>query len=241
MNQVPIVRTADRRMGIIGAIVFLLITLFLLFFFTFTEPDPPKVTVPVPVILGEKGITDFEVNNAGGGAPSENTNPVPEPEESPKEQPTQEEESPVTVPDGSENSESDNAAEEESSAPNPFSGNGSEGSGDSGSGGGFGSDDGPGSGSGDPGRGAEGERVRLANIHSQPKTPNDERTKIAFKLTVDAQGKVLRADVIRSATTTSNQRLIDEVIGLVKKEVKYKKKPGARNEIVYYTVTVQPG
>ncbi len=241
MNQVPVVRSSDRRMGIIGAILFLLITLFLLFFITFTEPDPPKVTVPIPVVLGEQGITDFEINNAGGGAPSENTNPVPEPEKNPQEQPTQEE-SPVTVPSADGDTKTENStSNQETAVPNPFSGNGKGGSGSDGSGEGFGSDDGPGTGSGDPGKGAAGERVRLANLHSQPKTPNDERCKIAFKLTVDAQGKVLRADVIRSKTTATKQRLIDEVIGLVKKEVRYKKKPGARNEIVYYTVTVQPG
>lgn len=240
MNQVPVVRTPDRRMGIIGAIVFLLLAFFILFFFTFSEPDPPKITIPVPIILAEQGITDFEISNAGGGAPSENTNPVPAPEENPQEQATQEE-SAVKVFSGTGKTKNANTTPTETSAPNPFSGKGSGGSGTKGSGGGFGEDTGPGAEKGDPGKGSEGERVRLANIHSKPKTPNDERSKIAFKLTVDATGRVLKAEVLREGTTASNQNLIDEVIGLVMKEVKYKSKPGSRNEFVYYTVTVQPG
>lgn len=240
MAQVPIVRTSDNRKGIIAAILFLLITLFLLFFIKYSEPDPPKVTVPIPIVMGESGIEDFEINNAGGGAPSQTVEPTPTPVENPQEQATQED-SPVEVPSGTGSEESDNTNAQEEEASNPFSGSGSGGTGDSGEGGGFGSDTGLGSGSGEPGTGAAGDRVRLSNIKSKPKTPNDEHSSISYKLTVDSQGKVIRADVIRNKTTATNQRLIDEVTQLVKKEVRYKEKPGARNEVAYYTVTVTPG
>ena len=239
MAQVPIVRIEDNRKGIIAAIAFLFITLFLLFFITYSEPDPPKVTIPIPILMGESGIDNFEINNGGGGAPSETVTETPA-TENPKEQPTQEE-SPVKVVTGTGSSNSNTAASEPAEAANPFSGSGSGGSGTSGSGTGFGSDTGPGSGSGDAGTGAAGDRVRISNIQSKPKTPNDEICKISLKLTVNSQGTVMRADVIRNGTTATNQRLIDEVIGLAKKEVRYKEKPGARDEITYYTVTVQPG
>lgn len=240
MAQVPVVRESDNRKGIIAAVAFLLITLFLLFFIKYSEPDPPKVTIPIPILMGESGIENFEVNNGGGGAPSQNVEPTPTPVENPEEQPTQDE-SVIQTPTGTGDSQSDNTSSQEAEAANPFSGGGSGGSGTSGSGGGFGSDDGPGSGAGEAGTGAAGDRVRISNIRSKPKTPNDEVCKISLKLTVNSQGSVLRADVIRSQTTATNQRLIDEVIGLAKKEVRYKEKPGAKNEITYYTVTVQPG
>lgn len=242
MAQVPIVRIEDNRKGIIAAIAFLLITLFLLFFIKYSEPDPPKVTVPIPVVMEDTGISNFEVNNGGGGSPSPTVTPDPKPVEQPKEQPTQEEPSPVQTPTGSGTTDNSTTAPSEPSEPaNPFSGNGSGGSGTSGSGTGFGSDTGPGSGSGEAGSGTEGDRVRISNIRSKPKTPNDEVCTIALKLTIDSQGKVMRADVIRNGTTATNQRLIDEVIGLAKREVRYKEKPGARDEVTYYTVTVQPG
>lgn len=240
MAHVPIVEKTDNRKGIIASIVYLILLLFILFFVTYSEPDPPKVTVAIPIILGDDGLTDFEIDNAGGGAPSAETDPVPQPVENPKEQPTQTEESPVRTPTGTGTTNSQNTSSESSSAPNPFSGSGSGGSGSSGSGGGFGSDTGPGTGSGDPGRGIAGNRVRLNDLKTQPKTPNHEQCQIALILRVDAQGKVLRVDVDRNNTTTTNQRLIDEVIGLTKNEVKYKEKPGAQVESVYYTITVRP-
>lgn len=84
-------------------------------------------------------------------------------------------------------------------------------------------------------------RVRISNLHSRPKTTNDERAKIAFKLTINSEGKVISVSLIKKYTTTTNERLINEVIELIKKEVRYKEKTGEGFETVYYTVTVQPG
>lgn len=239
MAVVPIVRTSDNRVGIIAAIAFLLITLFLLFFIKYSEPDPPKVTIPIPITMTESGIEDFEIHNAGGGAPSETVDPKPAKEDPPKEQATQEE-SPVKVVSGSGTSQSTNTAPKETEAANPFSGGGSGGSGTAGSGGGFGSDKGAGSGSGEAGKGGSGDRVRLTKSISNPKSNNNEFVKISFKLLVDSRGKVVRADVVRDNTTTTNQELIAEVTRIVIKEVLYKEKPGAKDEVAYYTVSISP-
>lgn len=239
-QQVPIIKASDNRNAIIVAILYLLFIVFLMFFIKHKEPDPPKVTVPVPIVMEDTGITDFEIDSGGGGEPSAETNPVPAPVENPREQPTQEE-SPIQVNTGTGASDSENTTSEDNTPANPFSGSGSSGSGNSGSGGGFGSDVGPGSGSGAPGRGMVGDRVRTSNIVSKPKTPNDENCVIALKLVVDSRGVVVFAEAIREHTTTTNQLLINEVIDLVKKEVRYKEKPGALNETAFYTVTVRPG
>jgi hypothetical protein len=238
-GTVPVVRKEDNQKGIIAAIVVFLLTLFLLFFIKYSEPDPPKVTPSIPITF-EEGIDDFEIHNAGGGAPSAVTDPRPVTQEAAPEQPTQQEESPVRVPPSTSQS-SGQTSGQETATPSPFGGSGSGGSGTSGSGGGFGADTGPGSETGPPGTGGSGERIRLNDITSKPKTPNNQSHTIALKVIVDANGTVIAVNEIREGTTTTNQTLIDEVKALVKKEVKYKPKPGAPNETAYYTVKVSPG
>jgi hypothetical protein len=239
MANVPIVYKEDDIKGMIAAILALLITLFLLFFIKYHEPDPPKVTIPIPIAMSDEGIEEFEISNAGGGAPSAVSESVTEPQASPQEQATQEE-SAVSVPSGNQSSTS-NASNESSQQSSPFSGTGSGGNGTSGSGGGFGSDTGPGSGTGDPGSGTAGERIRKNNLKSNPKTPNTSVCQIALKLIIDSNGNVVAVSEIRDKTTTTNQTLINEVKDLVKKEVKYDARPNTPNATVYYTVTVQPG
>ncbi len=241
MSQVPVVHKEDHKRAIIASVIAFLFTLFLLFFIKWHEPDPPKVTVPIPLAMMEDGIDDFDIYNAGGGeaAPTETETTTPEP--TPQEVATQEE-SPVETVVGSNESDasSQTTSQQTEAQSSPFSGSGSGGSGSSGSGTGFGPDSGPGIGTGEPGSGGSGERVRLTNIKSKPRTVNNTRSNIAFKLTVDEFGSVIGVSVIRANTTTTNQRLIDEVIDLVKKEVQYVKKPGARPEVTYYTITVEP-
>lgn len=241
MKQEPIIRASDNRLGVIAAVLFLLIVLFLLFFITSTEPDPPKDTVPIAITMGNEGITDFEINNGGGGAPSEKTDPVETPKESPADVPTQEE-SEVTVVKGSGSSKNNtNTTPKPSEPADPFAnaGTGTGGSGTSGSGTGLGSDSGPGTGSGPAGGGMVG-RGRNNGIKSKPQTPNDEFCEIQVKAVVDSQGKIIHAEFIRTGTTTTNQTLINEVISLVKKDIRYEEKPGAANEIDFFTVSVEP-
>jgi len=242
MSQVPIVHKADNRRGIIAAVISLLVALFLLFFIKWHEPDPPKVTVPIPLTMAEDGIDDFEIYNAGGGEPAANESVSETIQPTPEKVDTQEESPVETITGNNESNSSSTTTSEQTEAPsNPFSGSGSGGNGTSGNGPGFGNDTGPGTGSGEPGTGGQGDRVRVSNLTSKPKTINNVRSTIAFKLTVDEFGKVIGVSVVRANTTTTNQRLIDEVIELVKKEVKYAQKRGSRPEVAYYTVTVEPG
>ncbi|HTO38544.1 MAG TPA: hypothetical protein VL021_08980 [Brumimicrobium sp.] len=241
MKQEPIIRASDNRLGVVAAVLYLLIVLFLLFFITSTEPDPPKVTVPIAITMGNEGITYFEINNGGGGAPSEKAEPVETPKESPADVPTQEE-SEVTVVKGSGSSKNNtNTTPKPSEPADPFANSsaGTGGSGTSGSGTGLGSDSGPGTGSGPVGWGMVGDRTRTKFI-SDPQTPNNEICEIQVKAIVDSQGKIIHAESIRSGTTTTNQTLINEVVSLVKKEIRYKEKPGAANEIAFITVSVKP-
>lgn len=239
MTEIPVVNKADSRKGMLAAAIYVAVVAFLLFFLTYSIADPPKVTVPLPIKMGDIGIENFEIDNGGGGTPEKVTNPTPVKKETPKKQPTQDK-SPVTVPSGTGKSDNATSNTSDETAPNPFSGSGSGGSGTAGSGGGFGSDNGPGGGTGDPGLGSGGNRKLLTHSITKPSTINNETGVVAFYLTVDARGAVLRVDVVRKNTTINNQRLIDELKEIVKKEVKFNQKPGARNVRIYYTVKVTP-
>ena len=105
----------------------------------------------------------------------------------------------------------------------------------SGKGSGFGTDNGPGSGSG-PGGGAGG-RLR----YGDPNTDNinsDEPQTIYLKLSINAEGEVVGGQST-SKTTTTDQRLINQVLANVKSQVRYSKKPGASLEFVYLPVNVR--
>jgi len=237
-SRVPVVlQEDDRKAKIVTAVTFLL-TLFLLFFIKYQEPDPPKGTVPIPMSLADEGISNFEVHSGGGGSAGGEVNDVPEQETpSAPEQPTQET-SEVTTESGSSTGSSSQATTTINRPSNPFAGGGNaSGEGNST---GFGPDDGPGQGAGQPGRGGGGDRIRKSNMRSQPKTPNSQAGTIALKLIVDAGGNVVSASFIRDQSSIQNQKLISEVIEIVKREVKYSVKPGSANEIVYYTAGVSP-
>lgn len=236
----PVVNSEDNVKGMIAAVLALLITLFLLFFIKYHEPNPPKLTIPIPIAMSDEGIEEFEISNAGGGAPSAVSETVPVPQLSSREQATQDE-SAVSVPSGNQSSSSKPSNTVTNPPSSPFAGTGSGGTGRGGSGGGFGSDTGPGSGTGDPGAGTAGERIRKNNLKSDPKTQITSVCQIALKLIIDSNGSVVAVSEIRDKTTTTNQTLIDEVKSLVKKEVKYDARPNTANTTVYYTVTVQPG
>jgi len=114
---------------------------------------------------------------------------------------------------------------------NPFGSGGSGNSAGKGSGMGYG-DLGLGSGSG-PGTGG---RQRLNNV-SIEHLETEQDVIIYFKLTIDENGDILSADVT-SKTTTSDQRLINQVKQAVIQQVKFSKSPGAEPMIMFYTIKI---
>jgi hypothetical protein len=111
-------------------------------------------------------------------------------------------------------------------APNPF------GPGAKGAGGSFGNDNGEwgnGTGSG-PGTGikANPNRIRLSEP-SVSHIASEKEVIVVLKLTVNAAGKVLSA-TRSSLTTTTDTRIINQVITAVKNQVKYNETPGAELE-----------
>ena len=104
-----------------------------------------------------------------------------------------------------------------------------------GSGGGTGSGNGPfgGSGSGTddgvgPGKGGGSgkARVRLNNV-STPQYDIDVDCRVGLKLTINSDGVVTDCRSIKSVTTCTNQTIINDVIRLVKQQVRYNKDPGS--------------
>ena len=240
MAQVPVVDKDDNKRALLVTFFTGLIVLFLLFFIKWHEPDPPKVTVPIPITMAEEGFEDFEIYNAGGGAPAATETTEQTTPDVAQEQPVQEEPSPVSVNQGASQSSSESSSNQQAPASNPFSGSGSGGSGTSGTGGGFGPDSGPGVGTGNPGTGS-GDRIRLNNLVSKPKTKNSQACTIALILTVDFRGNVISVRTDRKNTTTTNTELISEIQKLVRNEVKYNTLPdGIPPQQVYFSVAVSP-
>jgi len=106
------------------------------------------------------------------------------------------------------------------------------GSGGSGTNGGFGNDASSG-GIGSGGNGAG--RVRLNDPNIENIETNVNCT-VYLKLTINENGEVVSASNISSKTTTTDQRLINQVISVVKREVKYNKEKGTGLVTVFLTV-----
>lgn len=117
---------------------------------------------------------------------------------------------------------------------NPFGSGGNNTNGgfgnDIGSGGQFGNDAGSGSGSGGNGSG----RVRL-NDPNIDHIETNVNSMVSLKLTVNENGEVVTASST-SKTTTTEQRIISQVISAVKQQVRYNKSFGSGLQVVYLTV-----
>jgi len=119
---------------------------------------------------------------------------------------------------------------------NPFGDGGNVGGKGGGSGTGFGNDSGNGSGPG-TGDGSGAGRTRLNNP-SVDHIETDINVTINLKLTVNANGEIVSASNIASKTTTTDQRIINQVISAVKSQVKYSKDLDAGLITMYLTVKV---
>lgn len=233
MATIPVFDKRDQQIGWIAAVLFVGSIIALLMLMSYQIADPP----PVPFVqaatteLQEIDLENLEVEVGGGsqGAPSDDpvSDPKPQTEKiiTKKENPDTE----VKTGEGSTTNtpKSNNEASNTQQSTNPFGSGGSstEGSGTSV----FGQDNGT-SGSGPGGVGDGSGRKRL----TEPKTDDivsDANHSIVLRLKINSEGRVVSAKNIASKTTTTDQRIINQVIALVKAQVYYSKKPGASIEI----------
>ncbi len=80
-------------------------------------------------------------------------------------------------------------------------------------------------------------RLRLNNV-VLPQYYMDFDSNISLQLTINANGEVVAAKCITSKTTCSDQRIINQVINEVIRQVRYKKEVGAGLEYTFYTVKI---
>jgi hypothetical protein len=240
MATLPVVNEFDKRKGIIAAFVVLLLLFLYLYFTKILMADPPPRDIPVKT---ETTIDEIELKNlvveAGGEGGGEPTNdPVvkePQPQtqqvltkpKNPKTQTNTGQSTNNTAPN------SNNTSSTTQASNNPFGDGGSGGGKGGGKGGKFGNDAGT---SGDgPGTGSGNGRVRMNNVSLEHIETNVDVI-IYMKLTVNENGDVVSAKSITSKTTTTDQRIINQVTAAVVSQVKYNKDPGSGLVSVYYSV-----
>ena len=78
-------------------------------------------------------------------------------------------------------------------------------------------------------------RVRMNNV-STPQYNIDVDCRVGLKLTINSDGIVTDCRTIKSVTTCTNQTIINDVIRLVKQQVRFNKDPGAPLEQAVYTI-----
>jgi hypothetical protein len=113
-------------------------------------------------------------------------------------------------------------------ADNPFGTGGNS----SGAGSSFGNDNG----TAGIGPGVSGGRVRL-NDPTLEHIESDRDITFYLKLTIDEEGSVVSA-LSTSKATTTDQRIINQVLSAVKSQLKYNKSPGADLSIQYLTIKI---
>ena len=116
--------------------------------------------------------------------------------------------------------------------------------GSGGSGGKNGAGNGPFSGPGNSDDGEQGlgkgngaSRLRVNNA-VLPQYDIDYDSNVHLQLTINANGEVVAAKCIKSKTTCSDQRIINQVVNEVIRQVRYKKEIGAGLVYTFYTVKI---
>lgn len=235
--------TNDRKVAIIASSVSLLLFIVIAIFTTFLVQ--PTVPEDIPPLKSDEVVEEFMIDNVkmmeesggqGGGTPSNDKVDVPKPQ---TEKYVTQHSSDTKVNSGQSNNNTANNSNNTSSTTqhsnNPFGTGGDGGGTGSGSGGKFGNDQGSG-GPGPGGNGSGAGRVRL----NDPKVDHIEtnvNATIYLKLTINEDGNVVSASST-SKTTTTDQRIINQVISAVKSQVKYNKDEGAGLVSVYLTVKI---
>ncbi|MEJ6756051.1 MAG: hypothetical protein QNK78_03495 [Crocinitomicaceae bacterium] len=239
MATVPIVNTFDRRAGVISAVIAMVLLLIVILFLTYEQADPLPEDIPIELAapLNVTEVYDVVADlGGGGGTPSEAQQKNPKQIEQVLTSPTSDTQ--VSSGTGTNTSAPFDNGPSGDETPNMFGSGGDGGNGGGGSGPGFGPDGGPGSNGGPGGNGSGA--GRSVKKHVDFDLDYDQVVKFAFKLTVDANGNVLKADVIMGQTSTTDQVLINKVKNAVIRQVKYSKSEGSAVVFKNYTFSIQP-
>lgn len=110
----------------------------------------------------------------------------------------------------------------------------------------FGKDKGPGSGVGNgdgtngvgSGTGGGGARKKLTNLNPDDLNSNEDCT-VHLYVYINSEGNVVKVENIGSKTTTANSMLISKIIELVKKQIKYDKRPDIAQQKQTLTINVK--
>ena len=231
----------DIKKGVISALASIFILMILLFFITYQIADPPAqdVVVTAEAVIDEIVLKDLKLESGsiGGGSPSNDR--IDKPKEQIQEVITGKSER-TSTKTGKSNKTNGNDANNEASTTvqnsDPF--------GSGGSGGKNGAGNGPFSGPGNSDDGEQGlgkgngaSRLRVNNA-VLPQYDIDYDSNVHLQLTINANGEVVAAKCIKSKTTCSDQRIINQVVNEVIRQVRYKKEIGAGLVYTFYTVKI---
>jgi hypothetical protein len=249
LQHSSISKDSDKRNGIITSVAVTVIIIVLMKFFHYTIADPPPKDIP---LVASTEMTELELEKlvveSGGSTGSQGTpsdapvEPKPKPQ---TEQVITKTDSKTEVVTGKSTktnaNNADNTPTTIKAAPNPFGSGGGSVQGDGS--GVFGKDDGAyrggSSGTGGGGEGeSSGDRIRLNNINTEGLEFNQTCT-IVLKLTINSDGKVIRTEVISGRTTTTDQRIINQIAELVKQQIRYNKKQGAAIEKIALSLNIK--
>lgn len=245
MATLPVVNSRDKNIAKVVAIVFLLLLVIYLFFWLkFYIADPPPFNPPLTTEMTMEEIEldnlKIEAGGSGGGEPSDDPIAPPTPQVQNVITTT---DSKVSVHSGQSNKTntnkpSENTAQTTQQSTNPFNKGGSEGGEGGGKGKGFGPD------SGKDGKGGEGNQSDEGRVRYNEIDVDDIYTStvisVQLKLTINAEGRVVSAQAVSAGTTTTDQRIINQVIAAAKSQLQYSKQENASLQVQWYTVKIVP-
>lgn len=236
---IPIHDKKDQQIAAVATAVFLLLVALILWLITYQIADPPPqpLTVPASTDLEDIEIKDFEVQTGGGSQGTPNDQPVTEPKPQTQQVLTKREnpDTKTNTGKGSANTKPDpnNGPSNAQQSNNPFGSGGSSNDGDGT--GAFGKDQSGSRGNGPGGTGDGRGRIRLNDPNTDDIVSDDNHI-IHLMVTINSEGMVVDAKNISAKTTTTDQRLINQVIAVVKSQTRYNKKQGASLEVRYETI-----
>ncbi len=231
----------DVKAGLVSAVVSIVVSMMLLFIITYQIADPPAqdVVVTAEAVIDEILLKDLKLERGSIGGGSSSNDRVDKPKEQIQEIITGKSKR-SSDKTGKSNKTNGNDANNEATttvqSQDPFGSGGSGGK----NGAGNGPFSGPGNsddGDGGLGKGDGQSRLRISNA-SLPLYDIDFDSNIHLQLTVNANGEVVTAKCIKSKTTCTDQRIINQVVNEVMRQVKYKKENGAGLVYTFYTVKI---